>query len=975
MLSHAGGILVQDAGTGVQRFNSATQTFLTVSGGATAGYFGFGAIGLTRTNLQVPIRQAAGTQTPTQDSRDVSFVGNQGLYTWYDDAGVVNWMVRDASGVPIGEATFNVSGATNVKTVALGNKWYVFWKEANAIKGASMDATTYAITTTTVIAAGSALAGTDYDVQVGFDSTHIALLYRSAAGTYVRSLLSTALAVGTTVSDATAANQPDVALCWLSQPTFGTSLYYATLNAANGLKIQTIDSTTLAITATATQAAAPVTTVKNMTGASAYNGTATAPYVLIDRQITDGSGVNHRVIDQVDATAGVSPWMSNVSLASRIAFLGTPKAFGYVALLYNSSQAAGTVVAQQPTLFIAAVEKTALTGLLQQVIGKAMPGSAGAHTTFALTSLAADSAGMLHGLFGHAVKAEAVSGDVVLNYELADIALTFRPTNVGSPLSFGGVALFPGSELFEVDNTPTRPLSTYPVHEQGFRTKPEIPKLVEGAAASGSIDPGTRSYVVRWKWVDSAGQDYVSAISTPVAITTVNANSSVQVSIYGPDATTVRNFVQLEILRTPKDGTGDIYYRVTPSVYTVDTATRAVVTFTDTASEATLAAGEPLSVSSETGTVELENVAPPALNDVIEHAGRVFGIDAEQPWRVRFSKTYTPGTAVGFNDAFIAETPDSTGPIYKLMSMDGHLIAIKKDSIYVWAGDFPDNTGAGTIPSYSLLPVAVGSEQPRSVVLTELGVIFYSSKRGFWLLNRSLGVKYIGAAVETTAANQTVSGATVHPTYPEVRFTTEGGTTFVLNTWATEVAGQPIWTTFTGQACVHSIVHQGDWYLLTSTGKLLKEDLTRWQDGVALAGGAFTAGAAFTRRVKVSDINFAGVNGFARVYQGSLTGEWYASEKVKITITDNHRLTDPETGLPASERPFTFDATVNPDPYVLDFFPAVQKVTAMDLQIEDTSDYQTQGSAWSALSFTVGVKGGQFRQGTSHSMSGGSRKP
>jgi hypothetical protein len=172
---------------------------------------------------------------------------------------------------------------------------------------------------------------------------------------------------------------------------------------------------------------------------------------------------------------------------------------------------------------------------------------------------------------------------------------------------------------------------------------------------------------------------------------------------------------------------------------------------------------------------------------------------------------------------------------------------------------------------------------------------------------------------------------------------------------------------------VHSIVHLGDWYLLTSGGKLLKEDLTRWQDGVALGGGAFTAGATFARRVKISDINFGGVNGFARVYEGALTGEWYASEKVKVTITDNHRLTDPETGLPASERPFTFDATANPDPYVLEFFPAVQKVTAMDVQIEDTADYQTQGSAWTALTFMVGLKGGPWRQGTSHSMAGGQR--
>lgn len=971
MVSTPAGLVADDGFAGIFRY-SPTATALIATGD-------HGAISVGRADLQAPIKLVAGTQTPTQSGLDVGLLSDRGCYVWVDQDGAVQYSIRDVGGNPVTAGALNSSGGSNTKIVALGTSWFVFWKEANDIKAAKIAASGFAITgPVAVVASGSALAGTDYDVQAGFSASSIALLYRSAAGTYVRALVSTTLlSVTSSQSDATAANQPDVALCWLSQPSFGTSLYYATLNAANGLKFQTIDATTLAITATTTEAGAPVTNVKNMAGASTHLTTTAAPFVLIDRQITDGSGVTHRVVDKVIA-GGIGPvkFWSNASLASRISFLGSP-GWAYVALLYNSSQAAGSVVAQQPTLLIARDigSGSSSNSLKALIVAKAMPGTAGAHTTFSLTSLVADTAGALHGLFGHAIKSDTVAGEVVLQYELADISLTYRSPVVGAPLSFGGVTLFPGGELFELDTTPTQFSTGFGAHEQGFRIKPEIPKLTEGAAASGSIAPGTRSYIMRWKWVDSAGQAYASAWSTPVPITTVNANSSVQVSFYGPDATTKRQYVQAEIARTPLNGTGDDYFRVTPSVFSVDASTQAVATFTDTASEATLAAGEPFAVSSETGTVELENVAPPALNDICEHNGHLVGVDAEQPWRLRISKAYTAGTGLGFTDSFFMDTPDSTGPVYKVMSMDGHLIAIKRDSIYVFAGDFPDNTGSGTFPSPSLLPVGVGTDQPRSVVLTDLGVMFYSAKRGFWLLNRSLGVKYIGAPVETTAAGQTVSGATVHPTYPEVRFTTEGGTTFVLNTWATEVAGQPIWTTFTGQACVHSIVHGGDWYLLTSAGKLLKEDLTRWQDGVALGGGAFTAGAAFTRRVKVSDVNFAGVNGFARVYSGALTGEWYASEKVKITITNNHRLTDPETGLPASERPFTFDATVNPDPYVLDFFPAVQKVTAMDLQIEDTSDYQTQGSAWSALSFMVGVKGGPWRQGTSHSMSGGARKP
>jgi hypothetical protein len=963
--SYGGGIVVQHDLGGLEQYAPSTGVFSYVS------RLVHGAFGLTRSDLQTPLKSASGTQVPTQAWRSVSFIGNRACYVWVDQDGALQYAVRDVGGSPLFAGTTVATGATVSKIVALGTNWYVFWKEANQIRAAVISSTTYAAgAATTVVTAGGggAFGGTDYDIQTGFDATHIAIMYRSTAGTtHVRALLTTAFAVATTVSDAVAADQPDVAMCWLSQPTFGGSLFYATLNAANGLKLQTIDSATLAITATTTQAGAPVTNVKNMAGGSYLSGAYPVPFAAIDTQAVDGVGVTHRRVTLANAAFTSSPVSGACALASRVAYVGNQP---IVAVLYNSTQLAGTPVANQATLLFYALNDVSAVAV------KALPGSAGASATFDTTALSRDSSGRLHGLFGRAVSVDTVTGEVVLQYSLSDIGVATEGSTVGAPMTLGSVALFPGGELWEADFTPAYVgVESGSYHEQGFRVKPEIPVLIEGAAASGSIAPGTRSYVVRWKWTDSSGNVYRSATSTPLAITTVNANSSVAVWIYGGNsmASPNRLYPQAEIFRTPMNGTGDLYFRVTPSVFTADAQTLGAVTsFTDTASEATLAAGEPFDASD---TAELDNIAPPALNDLVEHKGRAVGISAEQPWRLPFSKQWTPGTSVAFTDAFFLDTPDSTGPVYKVMSMDGHLIAFKRDTIYVFSGDYPAADGTGApIPEAVQLPVGVGTEQPRSVVLTDLGIIFYSSKRGFWLLNRSLGVDYIGAAVETTAAGQTVSGATVHPTFPEVRFTTEGGTTFVLNTYFTRVAGQPIWTTFTGQPCVHSIVHQGDWYLLTSAGKLLKEDLTRWQDGVALGGGAFTGGTAYTRRVKVADINFAGVGGFGRVYEGTLVGEWYSSEKLKITITDNHRSIDPATGLPAAENPFTYDATTNPDPYQLDFYPAIQKVTAMDVQIEDTADFQGQGSAWTALNFIVGVKGGAFKQGVSHGMSGGARK-
>lgn len=260
MVGRDGVIFVQSTG------GTPMQRYTPQSGGSfnftdTADH---GLIGVQRSDLQVPIKAVAGAQTPTQASLDSVFIGDLGCRVWYDQDGAVQFVVGDARGTVLANNTIVASGATNTKIVALGTSWYVFWKEANAIRAAAISSGTYAAgAATTVVAAASCLAGTDYDIQAGFGAS-IALMYRIDATHHGRALVSTAFVVSGLISDATAADQPDIAMCWLTQVSYLGSLYYATLNAANGLKIQTINATTLAITATITNAAAPVTTVRNI---------------------------------------------------------------------------------------------------------------------------------------------------------------------------------------------------------------------------------------------------------------------------------------------------------------------------------------------------------------------------------------------------------------------------------------------------------------------------------------------------------------------------------------------------------------------------------------------------------------------------------------------------------------------------------------------------------------------------------------
>ncbi len=952
MVSHASGLLLQQKnGTaagpagGIQKYINGRLVDVPTSVPA------FDALTVGRDDVAMPFNVTG--STPQQNTKDIGIYQTTECLVWIDGVSVGALTLRDiATKEPISSAIFGSGSSSKSKVVQLGGTFYVFWKEGNAIKAKTVLAT-YPYTVTadvTVYAAGVLLAGTDYDVIAGFDATHIAILYRSAAGTYVRALLSTAFAVTTTVSDSTAANQPTVALCWNDVDLTGASLRYSTLNtAATTLKIQTIDKATLAITATYTEPAAIVANVTNMTGGGSTLNTSV--FALIESTAVYGGATHHIVTIYGDGFA--SALDPDGALASRVFSIeGT----SYVWTLYNSTQASGTVTAPQSTLFLMKIPRTVVTNnALGAPQFTATKGVAGTYESFALSSVPVDSSGARHIVGEFAVVVDSADGVVYAQYGLSDIFVTAASSLLGSPVSISGVAIFLPHVQVDVapDNSAARSL--------GIDIKPETPRLTEGAAASGSISPGTYQYIVRWKELDASGQIYRTAESTPASITTVNANSSVAVDYYAPAShRPFTGSLQVEVSRTPLGGNGSEYFRVTGLYYQGVPTFPAIGTFTDTASDLTLAAGEPFVPFSATGP--LPPVSPPAMNVVIEHRNRAVGINAEDPRRIECSNEYSPGNSLTWTGVIVLIAPE---PLYALASQDGHLIGFAKDCVYVWSGDLPDARGEGPVlPLPTKIPSGVGTDQPRSVVVTELGTGFYSSKKGFWLIDRSLQPQYIGAPVESTAQGQTVSGATVHPTYTQVRWTTEGGTTFVLDTYLSKIGSGPVWTTFTGQPCVHSIVHAGKWYLLTSDGKLFEEDLTRWQDGSALNGGAFVAGTPYTARLHVSDINFAGVGGYVRVLRGHLLGEWYDSHQVKITLTSDHRGTAGQV--------FTFDASVNPDPYELEFDPSAYqaKSTAMDLIIEDTIDYQTRGFAWSALMFDVGTKGGLPRTPVGRKMTG-----
>lgn len=921
------------------------EDYSTIMGTVGPFFSKFVPLELGRNDLNTPSPIAVGASSPVQTSLDVAFYQTTACYIWIDENSAVFYLIYDnVSKVVLSTGTLVASGATHARCVVLGTNFFVFWNEAassNRIRAVSISATTLAIgSVTTVIAAP--LAASDYDIFTGFDSTHIALLYRKAAGTYTRVLVDAAYALTASTDDATAANQPDVGMCWFAQATFPGNIAYATINAANGARVQTINATTLASVSTFSDTDASLATSVNWTGVMA-NGTIPLLFSHIP-----GSPVYQTYVRE-SGNGFTQPIARSVGLASRAFVISSSI---YIWCLYNSASGA---IEPQDTYVLYDLTN----GAPASCVAVSLPAQAARLTSGHLSTAAMDSTGVTHMLGQRVISAESSAGALAIQYGISDISIGPISQLTGGAINFGGVELWPGATILELDGSRQ---SWGDVHEQNFIVHPEPVILAEGAPASGSVSPGTRSIVAVYKWLDRNGQIARSSPSTPVAITTVNANSSISVTA-NTHKLGYRQYVEIEIYQTPLNGIGDQYFRVSPSTF-AGVATNLTQVFISTASEATLAAGEELVPSSAGG--ELENVGPRAANVLCEHKNRVFGVISEQPHRIQFTKEYVVGTSLGFFDGFVINTPETTGRIYALASMDGHLLAIKRDCAYVIDGDFPDADGGGpAMPLPLLIPTGVGTTDPRSVCVSELGVHFHSRTKGFWIIDRGLSAQYIGSQVEAQAntGSVVVSGAAVMSNLTQVRFTSEGGTTFVLDTFFAKL-GNPVWTTFTGQPCVHSINHLGRWYQLTSDGKLKVENAF-WRDGSQPGEqGTFTNGTEYFGKVTISDINFAGVLGLVRVWRGQILGEWKAGHNLKITVYDNHKTSVGDT--------YTFTATSNPDPYMMEFRIRYQKVTSKRITIEEvtTGAQQTQGALWTAVAFSLGVKPGMSRLPQTKTMVG-----
>jgi len=408
------------------------------------------------------------------------------------------------------------------------------------------------------------------------------------------------------------------------------------------------------------------------------------------------------------------------------------------------------------------------------------------------------------------------------------------------------------------------------------------------------------------------------------------------------------------VYRTQNNGT--VFQKVTSitsPVFNDPTVDSVVVT--DTVDDTTLLANEFIYT---TGGV-FENIAPPSSSLLAAGKNRVFLAGLEDGSLLWFSKPHVAGEGVGFNDSFIIRVDDGDGDITALAVMDDKVIVFKKNQIFAFAGDGPNEAGGGEgFTPAELVTTDVGCELPDSIAVSPDGLVFKSAK-GRYLLNRALQVSYVGANVEGFNGLNDTSGDLVG-NVNQIRFTTSDGEALVYDYQIGE------WGTFTNHKAVDAAVWLGDYAYLKADGQVFRETANRFLDG----------NTKFSLTLRTAWIKVAGIQGFQRVRRVLILGEFKSGHILTVSVGYDYEDSFPEsysfdTAAILDAVEYGDSATYGADAvyggvedtvYQFERHLARQKCQAIRFEISDVFSGEA-GEAFeiSSLALMVGVKKGAFK--------------
>lgn len=161
----------------------------------------------------------------------------------------------------------------------------------------------------------------------------------------------------------------------------------------------------------------------------------------------------------------------------------------------------------------------------------------------------------------------------------------------------------------------------------------------------------------------------------------------------------------------------------------------------------------------------------PNFTHTVATATRLWALSAEDRGQVYYSKLFQELTSPEFNAALVVSLGDER-LLTAIGRIDDKVIVFERDRITAIYGPGPDNTGrTGRQGGFEIDHITsdVGCDDQSSVVEVPNGLMFLS-RRGFYILDRSLRLTYIGGPAHDITRNTRVITANIVPEFAEVRF-------------------------------------------------------------------------------------------------------------------------------------------------------------------------------------------------------------
>jgi hypothetical protein len=432
------------------------------------------------------------------------------------------------------------------------------------------------------------------------------------------------------------------------------------------------------------------------------------------------------------------------------------------------------------------------------------------------------------------------------------------------------------------------------------------------AEATNPLPAGTYEYTVVYEWTDARGrihrsipaltQTQVVAANQKAVLTIRNLTVTSRSDVAG----TYRTPVFLAVYRRgPGAGAADPFVRLAAvgggtypeGALPMNDPLNATQVVTDSGTGG--ASGERWTTVNQpqlytTGGV-LEASPPSSCRVLTKWDNRIWLGGCENANSIWYSRELVEGEPPYFheNQQVLCEEK-----VTALANFDSALIVFAENAIWVMQGNGPNDRGEGsTYTGLVKLPSEVGCKDWRSVCVTEEGVFFqHRPGEGIYLLDRSLSLLYIGAAIENhaTVLYPTVTSAVAVPSEDEVRFSVTNGTTGRLLVYNTLIKQ---WMT-----------HQ-----LYSSLELDPRDAVMWQDAyvwvksdrVAWQSASYqdydTAAVSahlIALEIRTGDIALAGPLGVERTWRCLLLGRRHSGQhglEVKIAYDQSDTFTDTKT--------------------------------------------------------------------------------